>query len=103
MRALTERYRFLHWELEFAEVFAGRQGFDLVLGNPPWVKVEWDEQGLLPTTSQRLAVRGWSKNKVSKNRVSLIEENSLRDAYLSDYEAAEGTQAFQNALQNYPC
>ena len=25
-----------HWEIEFAEVFEERGGFDLVVGNPPW-------------------------------------------------------------------
>src|SRR5690606_36353261 len=35
---LAERYRFHHWELELADLFAERGGFDLVLGNPPWIK-----------------------------------------------------------------
>jgi hypothetical protein len=40
-RALCERERFFHWELEFPEVFldTDRPGFDCVLGNPPWDKV----------------------------------------------------------------
>jgi Eco57I restriction-modification methylase len=40
---LAQRYRFLHWPLEFPEVFFdehGRRradgGFDAVIGNPPW-------------------------------------------------------------------
>ena len=34
---IGEREGFLHWELEFPEVFAGpRPGFDALLGNPPW-------------------------------------------------------------------
>lgn len=33
---LASRHHFHHWELEFPEVFA-RGGFDLVLGNPPWI------------------------------------------------------------------
>lgn len=37
---VRERERFLHWELEFPEVFFGeRRGFDVILGNPPWDKV----------------------------------------------------------------
>jgi hypothetical protein len=38
-RALEEiaaQHRFFHWHLEFAEVFE-RGGFDVVLGNPPWI------------------------------------------------------------------
>lgn len=33
---------FFHWELDFATVL-GRGGFDLQIGNPPWVRPEWDE------------------------------------------------------------
>jgi hypothetical protein len=40
-KAIGERERFFHWELEFPEVFldTDRPGFDAVLGNPPWDKV----------------------------------------------------------------
>ena len=51
---LARRHRFHHWELAFADLFYGeradgsvRGGFDLVLGNPPWIKVEWEEAGVL--------------------------------------------------------
>ncbi|WP_439951764.1 Eco57I restriction-modification methylase domain-containing protein [Nocardia harenae] len=37
---------FLHWELDFAPVFA-RGGFDLQVGNPPWVRPDWDEAAVL--------------------------------------------------------
>ena len=46
----SRRQRFFHWELEFADVFTSRGGFDLMLGNPPWIKVEWNEQALLATS-----------------------------------------------------
>ncbi|MFJ6077099.1 Eco57I restriction-modification methylase domain-containing protein [Pseudarthrobacter sp. NPDC092419] len=34
---------FFHWELDFASVFR-RGGFDLQVGNPPWVRPDWDEK-----------------------------------------------------------
>ncbi|MGM7669837.1 DNA methyltransferase [Microbacterium sp. A93] len=37
---------FFHWELDFASVFA-RGGFDLQVGNPPWVKPDVDAVALL--------------------------------------------------------
>lgn len=37
---------FFHWELEFAQVFA-RGGFDLQVGNPPWVRPRWQENPVL--------------------------------------------------------
>ena len=44
---LSERYRFFHPMLEFIEVFWLRDGFDIICGNPPWLKLEFDEQGIL--------------------------------------------------------
>jgi hypothetical protein len=35
-RGLAQEIGFFHWDLEFAQVFAERGGFDVVLGNPPW-------------------------------------------------------------------
>lgn len=36
---------FFHWELEFGTVFA-EGGFDLQVGNPPWVRPDWDEKAV---------------------------------------------------------
>jgi methylase of polypeptide subunit release factors len=37
---------FLHWQLDFATIF-GRGGFDLQVGNPPWVRPDVDLDALL--------------------------------------------------------
>ncbi|GAA3177976.1 MULTISPECIES: class I SAM-dependent DNA methyltransferase [Streptomyces] len=37
---------FFHWELEYAQVFE-RGGYDLQVGNPPWVRPDWDERTVL--------------------------------------------------------
>jgi hypothetical protein len=102
VRELAGRYKFHHWELEYADLFERRGGFDLTIGNPPWVQVNWDEIGLLSDVEPKIEVRDWSKRQVSQNRMEVIEENSLREAYLADYEEAEGMQAYFGALQNYP-
>ncbi|MFE9562875.1 class I SAM-dependent DNA methyltransferase [Streptomyces sp. NPDC006487] len=44
---VAERLGFCHWELEFAQVFGGRSGFDLQVGNPPWVRPRWQEDVIL--------------------------------------------------------
>ena len=38
-KRLADEYQFFHWHLAFPEVFA-QGGFDLNLGNPPWVRQE---------------------------------------------------------------
>jgi hypothetical protein len=44
---IAEEKRFFHWELELADIFADNGGFDFILGNPPWIKVEWQEGDVL--------------------------------------------------------
>jgi type I restriction-modification system DNA methylase subunit len=39
-QALAGEKRFFHWELEFPEAFQGEgRGFDVVIGNPPWINL----------------------------------------------------------------
>ncbi|PAT03681.1 restriction endonuclease subunit M [Corynebacterium sp. NML 150383] len=45
VRQVAEDQGFLHWDLDFAAVFA-RGGFDLQVGNPPWVRPRGDMDGL---------------------------------------------------------
>ncbi|MFF0000999.1 DNA methyltransferase family protein [Streptomyces avermitilis] len=45
-RDVAKAQGFFHWELEFAQVFA-RGGFELQVGNPPWVRPQWREDLVL--------------------------------------------------------
>ncbi|MER6752229.1 class I SAM-dependent DNA methyltransferase [Streptomyces fungicidicus] len=45
-RDVAERQGFFHWELEFGQVFT-RGGYDLQVGNPPWVRPAWQEDQVL--------------------------------------------------------
>lgn len=46
-RNVASAQGFFHWELDFAGVFGSRGGFDLQVGNPPWVRPRTDQAGLL--------------------------------------------------------
>ncbi len=46
VRKVAEAQGFFHWELDFATVFA-RGGFDLQVGNPPWVRPDVSVETLL--------------------------------------------------------
>jgi hypothetical protein len=102
VKALSETHRFLHWEMEFANLFERRGGFDLVLGNPPWIKVEWNEGGVLGDAKPLFVLRKLSASALAEKRDEAIEKYNLAAAYLSAFESADGTQNFLNALQNYP-
>lgn len=44
---IAEAQGFFHWELNFGLVFARGGGFDLQVGNPPWVRPRWQENLVL--------------------------------------------------------
>ncbi|MFF4648054.1 hypothetical protein [Streptomyces sp. NPDC001389] len=46
VRDVVEDQGFLHWDLEFALIFAQGGGFDLQVGNPPWVRPQWNESSV---------------------------------------------------------
>ena len=107
---LARRRRFHHWELTFADQFYGagpdgkaRGGFDLVLGNPPWIKVEWEERGVLGERNPLFALRNLPASELSNQRTAAFECHAgLQDDWIAEAEEAEATQAFLNSGQNYP-
>ena len=99
---LADKYKFLHWELQFADVFAERGGFDLIVGNPPWIKVEWNEGGVLSDAEPLFALRKLSASRLAELRQETTEARGLRGDYLTAYEESAAMQNFLNAVQNYP-
>jgi len=84
---LAQRHRFHHWELGFADVFYGDQadgsvrgGFDLVLGNPPWIKVEWEEGAVLGDYNPLLVLRRRSAGEIAVLRREMFAGGSEADA-----------------------
>lgn len=101
--ALRKQHRFFHWDLEFSDLFAERGGFDLMLGNPPWLKVEWQEAGVLGDYEPEFVLRKLSASKLVMLREQTFNHiPALEDAWRSEYEGCEGMQNFLNAQQNYP-
>jgi hypothetical protein len=84
---LATAARFLHWELNFADVFARRGGFDLVLGNPPWIRVEWKEAGILGEKNPLFAIRKFSASDLGKLRDEAFSTYpGLQDAWTAELE-----------------
>lgn len=101
--ALKKQHRFFHWDLEFCDLFAERGGFDLMLGNPPWLKVEWQEAGVLGDYEPEFVLRKLSASKLATLRADTFNDiPALEAAWRSEYEGCEGMQNFLNAQQNYP-
>ena len=101
VREIAEQNHFMHWELEFADLFKERGGFDLVIGNPPWIKVEWNEQGILSDRHPMFAVKKLSATQTTQHRSEAFEDAETQHIYLREFESQSGQQSFLNAVQNY--
>ncbi|WP_404359801.1 hypothetical protein [Methylotuvimicrobium sp. KM1] len=110
---IAQQRRFFHWHLAFADLFlhspsgrgAGGEGggFDLFLGNPPWLKVEWNSGAVLGDFEPRFVLKSYSAKQMADLREETFHRvPELEAAWRSEFEESEGTQNFLNAVGNYP-
>jgi hypothetical protein len=98
----SARHHFFHWELAFADIFGGQGGFDLVLGNPPWLKLEWNEAGILGEVNPQMVLRSLSATELANSREKTFKDFPyLRAEWIGELEATEAAQNFLNSAQNY--
>jgi hypothetical protein len=88
--ALARREGAWHWELEFAPEFLGG-GFDLQVGNPPWVRPRWIESDVLAESDARFAV---DESASSPLRSSTLRDHAAQRAVLLELSRDGGIQSF---------
>ncbi|MER5211563.1 hypothetical protein ABT063_13510 [Streptomyces sp. NPDC002838] len=95
---------FFHWELHFAHIFQGeRGGFDLQVGNPPWVRPDWLENQVLAeyepwfmlSEKQSVAAR-------QQRKAELLREEKVRAYYLGELASLSGTGEMLASPVVYP-
>ncbi|MBO3735469.1 class I SAM-dependent DNA methyltransferase [Glycomyces niveus] len=99
---------FFHWELQFANIFKDG-GFDLQVGNPPWMRPQWDESLVLAeidpwfALAEKASVQARSANTKRVLSVSLAQNTVLVERAMlsgistfvgdvSTYSTLRGTQ-----------
>jgi len=100
---VAQRRRFMHFDLEFADVMRERGGFDLVIGNPPWLKPAWVDANTLSEFEPAFGIRDVSAAQVEALKPKLFKEHAgLEASYLEDYVEMGGLQAFISSPTCYP-
>ena len=100
---IAQGQHFFHWELEFADVFQERGGFDLIVGNPPWIKLEWNEVSVLGDWEPLFPVKKIKAPEINANkRREVLARKNNKALYYSEYETIMGQLSFLNAISNYP-
>ncbi|MEV5049439.1 hypothetical protein AB0N20_33825 [Streptomyces griseoincarnatus] len=100
---IAEEQGFLHWELDFALVFAQGGGFDLQVGNPPWVQPEWKENSVLAEHEPwfMLTEKPAAAEKNQRRAVELAKPE-VADYLLYEVTSTITTASYLAAPQVYP-
>ena len=93
---------FFHWEFDFAGVFA-RGGFDLQVGNPPWVRPRSDVDALLAEGDPwwQLAVKP-TQAEVKAKREQTLQIEGIRDLVVDGTADVACTAAYLGSPILYP-
>ncbi|MGF7101896.1 type II restriction/modification system DNA methylase subunit YeeA, partial [Borreliella kurtenbachii] len=68
IKKLSSYYKFFHYGIEFLDI---QEGFDIVIGNPPWEKPKFDESEF------------FSKHIPGYRKLSIKEQNKIKQEILS--------------------
>ena len=87
---LAKEKRFFHWCLEFPEVFE-EGGFSCVLGNPPWEKIQVEEQPFFTNRDSDIAK---AKGHKRKELIKQLKQNNPElyyefESYRKDIESTD--------------
>ena len=82
--SIAQAQGFFHWELDFAPVF-GRGGFDLQVGNPPWVRPDWDEAAVLSEFDPWWQLSDGRTPEAEKaKRAAILEDHRATSSFLDE-------------------
>ncbi|MDX3580225.1 class I SAM-dependent DNA methyltransferase [Streptomyces europaeiscabiei] len=92
---------FFHWELDFAQVFA-RGGYDLQVGNPPWVRPRWREDLLLAEIDPWFALEEKPSASEWEWRKASALDSPFRTFYATELASTAGTASLLISATAYP-
>ncbi|MFC7812102.1 hypothetical protein [Streptomyces olivaceus] len=103
VRDIAKEQGFLHWELEFALVFARGGGFDLQVGNPPWVRPRWNESAVLAEHEPwfELEAKASTADK-ERRRIEVLGKEDARRYVLGELTNTSAQVAVFGSSQTYP-
>lgn len=101
VKRIAKEQKFMHWELEFADLFKGNGGFDLVLGNPPWIKPTWQEDRVLGDFNPIISIKEMSAARSALFRDDVLIDLEARNSYLKEYVNSVAVQQFLGSKQYF--
>ena len=99
---LANKYFFFHPQLEFLDVFWERGGFDLIAGNPPWLKITFEEKSIFSEKFPEVEIKNLSAPQVRHMQSEFFADEYLSNLFIDELIGTECISSFMNASQNYP-
>jgi type I restriction-modification system DNA methylase subunit len=96
VRSITRQYNFFHWHLAFPEVFR-HGGFGVVLGNPPWERVNLEARQFFATIRPDIAEAMTSKRRDLLKALASEHPELMREFQVAQRHSATEIAFFQNS------
>ncbi|MGW2568859.1 Eco57I restriction-modification methylase domain-containing protein [Streptomyces sp. NPDC001537] len=98
---ISRREGFFHWELEFTHRFV-RGGFDLQVGNPPWVRLDWEDHISLAEFEPWFGLNEKAPEAAKiRRRQSILADPGATRGYLADLSAWAGLTAYTGSTTEH--
>ena len=102
VKEVAAQERFFHWDLELADILLQDKGFDLIVGNPPWVKLDWIKKNALAQYDPQIITRHLRAVEIDRRMPVILNTAEKKSAFLERYRHAIGTATFCQHSWNYP-
>ncbi|WP_263165069.1 hypothetical protein [Streptomyces sp. SCSIO ZS0520] len=104
VRDIAAEQGFLHWELDFSGVFASAAGgFDLQVGNPPWVRPHWKEDPVLAEYEPWFLLTEKPKaTEKARRRQEQLEQPEVQQYLLGEVTNTIPMASYLSAAPVYP-
>ncbi|UUN25391.1 hypothetical protein [Streptomyces sp. FIT100] len=104
VRDIAKEQGFLHWELDFAGVFASETGgFDLQVGNPPWVEIKFNRTASFSEFEPHLTLQeSLTKEREAELRDRVLQVPEWRIRVLRDAATDTALASFYSSAAVYP-
>ncbi|MGY4956554.1 hypothetical protein [Streptomyces nigrescens] len=104
VRDIAKEQGFLHWELDFAGVFASEAGgFDLQVGNPPWVEIKFNRTASFSEFEPDLTLQeSLTKEREAELRDRVLQVPEWRIRVLRDAATDTALASFYSSAVVYP-
>lgn len=98
----AKRHSFFHWCVEFPEVFAYDGGFDVMCGNPPWDKLQMEEEKWFAGKDEDIVNAANQSSRKKKIEALAVSNPMLYEEFIAAGNAISSQSSFVKNSNRFP-